>query len=277
MGEAGHLRADGDAAFVQSFDGDFVALADFAEHVGGGDAAIVEDQFTGGRGADAELVFLFADFEAGEFALDHEACDAAITEIGVGVGEEEVEAGFGGVGDPHFAAGDQEVAFGGDGASGQGKSVGACAGFRKRERGDGVFGEAGKVAALLIAVAPAEEDVVGDGVLHVGDDGGGGVDGGEGLDGEDGLEEAAALAAEFFGDLDAHEAEREHLGEDVLVEVGGIVHFADVGADALAGEFSDARLEQFFLFGEERERGRAGARSAGEAMAWLINLRPIRL
>ena len=64
--EAGHLRADGDAAFVQSLDRDLVALADFAEHVGGGDAAVVENQLASGRRANAELVFLLADLKPGK-------------------------------------------------------------------------------------------------------------------------------------------------------------------------------------------------------------------
>ena len=48
LGETDHLRADGDAALVERFDGDLVALADFAEDVRGGDAAIVENQLAGG-------------------------------------------------------------------------------------------------------------------------------------------------------------------------------------------------------------------------------------
>jgi hypothetical protein len=41
------LSADRDAAFVERFDGDFVALADFADYIFRGDSAIIEDQFAG--------------------------------------------------------------------------------------------------------------------------------------------------------------------------------------------------------------------------------------
>ena len=46
--DADHLRADADAAFVQSFDRDLVAFAGLAEHVFFGHAAIFENQFAGG-------------------------------------------------------------------------------------------------------------------------------------------------------------------------------------------------------------------------------------
>jgi len=42
-GETQHLRADADAAFVQRFDGDLVALAALAEQVFLGNETAVED------------------------------------------------------------------------------------------------------------------------------------------------------------------------------------------------------------------------------------------
>ena len=65
LGQAEHLRADADAAFVQRLDRDLVALADFAEHLRLRHDAVFEDQFAGAAGADAELVFLLADGESG--------------------------------------------------------------------------------------------------------------------------------------------------------------------------------------------------------------------
>ena len=70
-----------------------------------------------------------------------------------------------------------------------------------------------QVAALLILVAPADDDVVRDGVLHVDDDGCRGIDACQRLHRQHGLEEIAALAAKFFGNLDSHEAELEHLAQ----------------------------------------------------------------
>ena len=64
--EADHLRADADPALVERLDRDLVALADLAEHVGARHAAFLEQQLAGAPGADAELVFLLADREAGK-------------------------------------------------------------------------------------------------------------------------------------------------------------------------------------------------------------------
>ena len=76
--EADHLRADADAAFVERLDGDLVALADLAEDVRRRHAALLEQQLAGAARADAELVFLLADREPGEAALDEERGDAAV-------------------------------------------------------------------------------------------------------------------------------------------------------------------------------------------------------
>ena len=106
------LRGDADAAFVEGFDGDLVAFADLAEDVGGGDAAVVEEELAGGGGADAELVFFLADGETGGVALDEEGRDAFVAGGGVDGGEDDEEAGFGGVGDPELAAVEEVVAAG---------------------------------------------------------------------------------------------------------------------------------------------------------------------
>ncbi len=237
-GQADHLRADGDAAFVQSFDGDFIAFAEFAENVFAGDAAVVENQFAGGRGAEAELVFLLADLEAGEIALDEEGGDAAVSGGGIGIGEHEEEAGFGGVGDPELAAVEQEMIAALNGGGGEGEGVGAGTGFGERVRADVIAREQGKIPAFLGVVAPAEDGVVDDGVLDIDDDAGGRIDRGQFFDGEDALEEVAALAAELLGDFDAHEAEIEELLEQVRAEFRVLVHLADVRGDLVAGELA---------------------------------------
>ena len=59
--DADHLRADADAAFVQSFNRSLVALADFAQHVLFRHLAVFQNQFGRRRSANAELVFFLAD------------------------------------------------------------------------------------------------------------------------------------------------------------------------------------------------------------------------
>src|ERR1019366_2495922 len=74
-----HLRADTDAAFIQRLDGDLVALADFAQHVVLGHAAIFHNQLAGAGSPDAEFVFLLADGESGKILLDDESSDAFVS------------------------------------------------------------------------------------------------------------------------------------------------------------------------------------------------------
>ena len=103
-GHAEHLRADADSTLVQGLDGDLVALAHRAEHVGVRDDTALEDQLGGAGGADAELVLLLAHVEAREAALDQERRDALVALGEVGVGEDDEDAGLGAVGDPELAA-----------------------------------------------------------------------------------------------------------------------------------------------------------------------------
>ena len=81
------MRADADASFVEGFDGDFVAFADFAEDVFFRDFAAVENQFGRRTGANAELVFFFADREALERQLDAAllALEEALSSLKIGI------------------------------------------------------------------------------------------------------------------------------------------------------------------------------------------------
>ena len=48
LGESHQLGTDADAPFVQGFDGDFIAFAEFTEKIFFGNTALVHDQFAGG-------------------------------------------------------------------------------------------------------------------------------------------------------------------------------------------------------------------------------------
>ena len=88
---------------------DLVALADFAEHVPARHAAVLEDELAGAARADAELVFLLADGESRESALDEKRGDAAVAGLRIERGEDDEDVGFVGVGDPQLASGDDVV------------------------------------------------------------------------------------------------------------------------------------------------------------------------
>ena len=100
--DADHLRADSDASFVERLDGDLVSLAGFAEDVFLRHTAVFENQLTGRRRANAGLVFLLADAEAGEVALDEERGDAFVAGVRIRVREHDEHACLGRVRDPQF-------------------------------------------------------------------------------------------------------------------------------------------------------------------------------
>ena len=68
LGEADGEGGDADAAAVESAESDFQALAFFAEAIFGGDFAIVENNFDGGRAALAHFFFVAADAETREIS-----------------------------------------------------------------------------------------------------------------------------------------------------------------------------------------------------------------
>jgi hypothetical protein len=130
--DSDHLRADTDASFVQSFDGDFIAFAEFSEHVLLRHFAIFENQFRGRRGANAELVFLLADSKSFEAFLDDEGRDAAITGFGICVSEQHEDFGFLAVRNPEFAAVDNKMIAGIDRARLHGEGIGTRSRFAQR-------------------------------------------------------------------------------------------------------------------------------------------------
>ena len=112
LGEADGLRGDADASAIERGERDFQALALFTEAIGGGDFAIVENNFDGGRGALAHFVFVTADREAGEGGFDEEGGNSLPGEFRLRFGEDEIDAGVGTVGDPGFGAGEEIVTRG---------------------------------------------------------------------------------------------------------------------------------------------------------------------
>jgi len=112
LGEADGLSGNADASSIEGGESDFQALAFFAETIFGGDDAVIENDFDGGRAALAHFVFVATDFEAGEGGFDEEGGDSLPGCGGIGFGEDDVEAGGGAVGDPGFGAVEDVVVSG---------------------------------------------------------------------------------------------------------------------------------------------------------------------
>ncbi len=123
---------DRDAAAVENFEAASEAFAFVAEKIFLGDTAIGKDDFGGVAGAQAELVFLFAWFEAGSSLFDDEGADAVRGFRFIGDGHGNADVGVVTVGSESFCAVDDPMialTFG-DGASATG--VGARFGLGKR-------------------------------------------------------------------------------------------------------------------------------------------------
>ena len=93
------LRPDGGATSIERVHGDGEALALRTDPVRPRDAHLVEDHFARGAAPKTELVLVLGDVKA-PLLLDQEARDTATAGVGVGLGEDDVDVGDPGVGDP---------------------------------------------------------------------------------------------------------------------------------------------------------------------------------
>ena len=248
-GDADHLGADADPSFVQRLDGDLVALACLPQDVFLRHAAVFEDQLARGRRADAELVLLLPHREAGEVALDEERGDPLVTGVGVSVGEDDEDSGLEGVGDPQFLPGQRPVIALLLGAAGEGESVRSRSCLRQRVRADGVARQHRQVFRLLVLVAPAEDGVVDQCVLHVDQHAAGSVDVRQLLHHQRGIEKRGAGAAPLIRHFDGHDAQLEEVVDEGLVHDRVVVHAVNEGADLFHGEVAHALLEHLLFFG----------------------------
>src|SRR5467141_4103473 len=95
-----------EAADVEDVEGDHMPFADFAQQIFDRNFAVVEDDGTGGRSANAHLVLFTTDRESRESFPDQESGEL----FAVDLGEDSEQVGEAGVGDPHFLA-VQDVVF----------------------------------------------------------------------------------------------------------------------------------------------------------------------
>ena len=106
--DADRLRPDGGPAAVERVHGDREALALLADAVRRRDADLVEHDLAGRAAPHAQLVLVLGDADP-PLLLDQEARDAAPAGVGVGLGEDDVDVGDPGVGDPVLRAGQDVV------------------------------------------------------------------------------------------------------------------------------------------------------------------------
>src|SRR5208337_1092096 len=113
-------------------------------------------------------------------------------------------------------------------------------------------------ALFLFFIAPAQQCIVDQRVLHVDDDAGRCVHTRQFLDGQNRFEELRAASAELLGNLDAHQAELKEIVNEVFVEDALLVHFLDQRTNLLVSKLADVVAEKNFVFGERGQRGGGG-------------------
>ena len=121
----------------------------------------------------------------------------------------------------------------------------------------------GRIALLLFFIAPAQQRVVDQRVLHVDDDAGGSVHARQFLDRQNRFEELGAASAVLLGNLDAHQAELEEIVDEIFVEDALLVHLLDQRTNLLVGKLADVVAEKNFVFGERGQRGGGGGLQSG--------------
>ncbi len=70
------------------------------------------------------------------------------------------------------------------------------------------------------------------------------------------MKKRAALAAEFFGNIDRHQPQSEHFRDQFLTKNTGLVHGPNVRREPFFREQTDRILEHPFFFGQDGQRFR---------------------
>ncbi len=247
------LGGDADATAVEGLHRHLEPLALLAEEVFGGNAAVLEDQLHGRRGADAELLLLLAESKAGGVFFDDEGADAMmLLGLPVGAGQNDIGFGVAAVGDKDLAAVDHPliaVAHGGGlgpPGIGAGRVLGEAEGAELAPFGEG-FEE-----LLLLLLGAEEVDRVG-AQRQVSREShpGGGADPRELLDG-DGVADVVGLgAAVRLGKDDPRQAQlAELVVHQGAVEALRLVALGDAGGDLGLGEFPHHLPHQVVFFGQ---------------------------
>jgi hypothetical protein len=189
--------------------------------------------------------------------------DALVALRGIDGGEDDEEVGLRRVGDPELAPGQLPVVTAVHRPAGQRESVGAGTRLRQGVGAHPLRSQLREVARVLLGVAPAQQRVVDERVLHVHEHGQGRVHPGQGLHGEDGHEERRARAPVGFRDLDAHHPELEAGVDEVARDGRLLVHLVHERPHALFREVAYRLLEQALVFAEV---GQGQAAADGERL-----------
>ena len=129
LGQANGLGSDTDTSTIEGRECDFQAGAFVSQAICRRDHTIVEKNFHGGRAALAHFVFMSTNFEAREARFHEESGDSFPGRGGIGLREDDIDAGSGAIGDPGFRAVELVMLAVADGRGLDSSGVGACGRF----------------------------------------------------------------------------------------------------------------------------------------------------
>ena len=227
-----------------------------------GDPAAVQHHLRRRRRPNPQLLLPLAHGEARRFPLHQKRGDAAVSRTRIDVGEDDVEPGFGSVGDPELLTVQDPVVARAHRSAAEGEGVGPASRLRKRVGANGAGGQTRQMAALLFLGSIAEERVDDQGVLDVHQHGHRGIHSGEFLDDEHGREERAARSPEAFGNLHPHEPELEQLADQRRIHGLLRIHGGCPGRDLAAREVPHGLLKEALLLAEGGQRAAHSVREA---------------
>ena len=247
--------------------------ADLADHVGGGNAHVVQDELTGVDAAHTHLVVGATDRDPGPRTFDDEARDVVVLAGvgGTGLGEDAIPVGLHDARHPALGAVQHEVVAVADGFGAHARDVAAGLRLGEPEAGALLAGRDGPDVLLLLLLAardqhrargqPAEQQHQGGGVGVLGDL----------FDGEGEPEDPGSPAAVLLGH---DETEQAGVAEDLehVLRVGRVgVDLAGPGGDLLLRELAHRGLKLEVL-GGQIERHRRGSLLTGHFRRWRLNL-----
>ncbi len=250
--DADALRGDHRPGLVEELHQLEEAAARRPDEVLLGDADVVEDEFGGVRGADAELARDLVGLEAVAVGLDDDLTEAVVAAAGVRVGlaEHDEEVADRAVRDPHLVAVDHPlvaVLLGGGGDAGD---VGAGVGLGDGRPHDGVAGGDGFEEALFLVLRAERHDGFGAEAGAGDTEADAGVGGEQFLDDDGGLHRRVAGAAVLQGDAGAEQAGVGGLVHDLVGELLGLVVLAGDRFDLVLGEALHLVADGLLLVGE---------------------------
>ena len=91
-------------------------------------------------------------------------------------------------------------------------------------------------------------------VVHIDHDGYGGIHRGECFDGQHRLKERPPLSAVLLRDFDPHQTECEQFPKQILPQLAGFVHGADVRSNLRGGKLAHGFLKHLFFVCEYAQR-----------------------